>query len=284
LFTSRGFIFFVIKDIPVSNTTRRFTMRRNEKNLKKYDCISDDVKYVGKSVLRLKILEALNEKPQDMKELADGTKLSYSSISSNLHGLELNDMVYRKSNKYYLSNSLGVQMVHILEFKNIVNLLDKFDSIIDGHIVQMIPDQSINELYLLENVCLLESEGVDAYKTYNFIESTLNGADEIQCVLPFYYETFNRKLNGLVRNGGVVEALISDDVFDIYDEKSEIRYVSRFKRKNTFLLLVSNEFMILGFFKDDGNFDQNRLLTSNSSDSVKWAKNLFKNFKKRNVR
>ena len=259
-------------------------MRRNEKNLKKYETISDDVKYVGKSVLRLKILEALNEQPQDMKELAASTRLSYSSISSNLHGLELNDMVYRKSNKYYLSNILDAQMIHIIEFRDIVNLLDKFDSIIDGHIVQMIPEQSINELYLLENADLLESDGVDAYRTYNFIESSLSGVEEVQCILPFYYEAFNRKLNGLVRNGGVVEALISDDVFDIYDEKSDILYFFTFKRKNTFLLLVSDEFMILGFFRDDGNFDQNRLLTSSSSDSIRWAKNLFRNFKKRNVR
>jgi predicted transcriptional regulator len=148
----------------------------------------------------------------------------------------------------------------------------------------MIPEQSINELYLLENADLLESDGVDAYRTYNFIESSLSGAEEVQCILPFYYEAFNRKLNGLVRNGGVVEALISDDVFDIYDEKSDILYFSTFKRKNTFLLLVSDEFMILGFFRDDGNFDQNRLLTSSSSDSIRWAKNLFRNFKKRNVR
>ena len=37
--------------------------------------------------------------------------------------------------------------------------------------------------------------------------------------------------------------------------------------------------MILGLFKDDGYFDQNRLLTSKNDDSIKWANNLYKNFK-----
>ena len=258
-------------------------MSENVKCLKNYGLISDDVKYVGKSVLRLKIIEALYEKPQDMKELTDNTKLSYSSISSNIHGLELKDMVYRKSNKYYLTNSLKLQMAHVLELKDIVNLLDKFDAIIDGHVVDMIPVQSINELFLLENADLLESEGVDAYKTYNFIETALDNIDDVQCVLPFYYENFNKKLNGLVEHEMVVEALVSEDVFPIYDEKSKIRYLSSFDCKNSFLLLAGNDFMILGLFKDDESFDQNRLLTSHSSDSVKWAKNLFGNFKKKNV-
>ena len=37
--------------------------------------------------------------------------------------------------------------------------------------------------------------------------------------------------------------------------------------------------MILGFFKNNGDYDQNRILISSSEKSLKWANNLFKNFK-----
>ena len=40
--------------------------------------------------------------------------------------------------------------------------------------------------------------------------------------------------------------------------------------------------MVLGLFKDDGYFDQNRLLTSKNADAIKWAVNLFENFKNGN--
>lgn len=39
--------------------------------------------------------------------------------------------------------------------------------------------------------------------------------------------------------------------------------------------------MILGLFKDDGYFDQNRLVTSRNKQAIRWAQNLFINFKRR---
>ena len=139
-------------------------MNENKNYLKNYDYVSEDVKFAANSIIRLTILAALLEKPQNMKDLADFTKLSYSSISSTIHGLELKDFVYRESNKYYLSNSLKVIMRHVLELKGAANLLNKLFNMIEGHVVHMIPDKSVNELYMLDNSNLLESGGIDAYK------------------------------------------------------------------------------------------------------------------------
>ena len=47
-------------------------------------------------------------------------------------------------------------------------------------------------------------------------------------------------------------------------------------------MISTDKVMILGLFKDDGSFDQNRLLTSKNEDSIKWGDDLFENFKKEN--
>ncbi len=250
--------------------------------LKNYDSVSEDVKFAANSIIRLKILAALFEEPQNMKDLAVGTKLNYSSISSTLNGLELKDFVYRESNKYFLSNSLKVQMKHILELKDVVNLLNKFFNLVDGHVVEMMPKQSVYELHLLNESNLLESGGINAYNIYDYIEGVLDGAAKVQCILPFYHLDLNKKLNEMVDNHKTVEIMVSHEVFEIYEEKSKIKYLSSFKGKNTFLLIVTDKMMILGLFKQNGQFDQNRLLTSKNKNSIKWAKNLFKNFKKIN--
>jgi predicted transcriptional regulator len=39
----------------------------------------------------------------------------------------------------------------------------------------------------------------------------------------------------------------------------------------------------LGLFKNDGAYDQNRLLVSSSANSINWANDLFENFKKENI-
>lgn len=257
-------------------------MNENKNYLENYDFVSEDVKFAANSIIRLGILAVLFEKPQTMKDLADLTKLSYSSISSTIHGLELNEFVYRESNKYYLSNSLRVIMKHVLELKEVVNLLNRFFNIIEGHVVRMIPNESIVELWMISKSNLLESGGIDAYKIYNFIEGALIDANKVRCILPFYHLDFNRQLNCLIKNGKYVEIIASHEVFEIYEERSQSKYLSSFKGKNNFLLIVTDKMMIFGLFKENGHFDQNRLLTSRNRESIKWANNLFKNFKKRN--
>ena len=257
-------------------------MNENKNYLENYDFVSEDVKFAANSIIRLGILAVLFEKPQTMKDLADLTKLSYSSISSTIHGLELNEFVYRESNKYYLSNSLRVIMKHVLELKEVVNLLNRFFNIIEGHVVRMIPNESIVELWMISKSNLLESGGIDAYKIYNFIEGALIDANKVRCILPFYHLDFNRQLNCLIKNGKYVEIIASHEVFEIYEERSQSKYLSSFKGKNNFLLIVTDKMMIFGLFKENGHFDQNRLLTSRNKESIKWANNLFKNFKKRN--
>lgn len=254
----------------------------NKNYLKNYESVSEEVKHITNSLSRLKILAALHEGPKNMKDLTVDTGLSYSSISSNMHELELKDYVYRESNRYFLSNSMKLQIEGILEFEMIVEILNQFFNILDKHLVEMIPNQSIAELYLLGKASLIESNDVDAYRTYNYIENALRQAKHVKCVLPFYYENFNDLLNSLVESNKSVEAIVFKDILHVFQKKSKVKKLSSFSQNNNFLLISTDKVMILGLFKDDGSFDQNRLLTSKNEDSIKWGDDLFENFKKEN--
>ncbi len=257
-------------------------MIENENYLKNYNSISEDVRYAANSIIRLKILAALYEKPQNVKELASNTNLNYSSISVTIHGLELKEFVHRESNRYYLSNSIKIQMANVLELKEVVNILNDFFNITDGHVIDMIPEDSVSELFLLRNAELMESSGVDAYKINNHILNVLKEAKNARCIMPFYHVEFNKRFNSLIKKGRYVEVIVAADVLGIYEKRSKIKYLSSFKFKNNFLLIVTDKVMIFGLFKDNGFFDQNRILSSQSRDAILWANNLFKNFKKKN--
>ena len=247
----------------------------NEMNLKNYESISDDIKLVSKSLIRLKILATLYENSMNMKEINEKTNLSYSSISSNMHKLELNGYVYREQNKYHLSNDMKLNMGRILEFRQIINLLNEFFNILDCHIVNVIPCESVVELFLLGKANLLESDGVDAYKIYNYIENILKSRQRIKCVLPFYYENFSRLLN----ENEDADLVVHEDVLRIYEKALNRKDITSFNLDNCFLLIVTEDAMVIGLFKEDGAFDQNRILTSKNEECLYWANNLFKNFK-----
>ena len=270
------------KNYKISNTTVVNIVNKNKIYLKNYNPISEDVKFATNSVVRLKIMATLYKEPQNMKSLNESTGLNYSSISSGMHDLELKDYVYRENNKYHLSNRVKFQIKAIIEFDEMMTVLDEFFNILDNHLVEMLPDESVTDLYLLGKASLMEADDVDAFRIYKFIENSLFDANEVKCVLPFYYENFNKKLNGLIRKNKKVEAMIPKNLLTTFELKSRIKKLSTFKGNHNFLLIVSDKIMILGFFKDDGHFDKNRLLVSKNQDSIKWANNLFENFKNKN--
>ena len=250
--------------------------------LDSYNAISEDVKFVSNSLIRLKVLKALYENPSNMKDLSIGTKLGYSSISGILHGLELKNMAYRKSNKYYLVNLLKLQIRNLLEFSVTVNLLEEIFNIVEGHDISKIPKKSVEDMHLLGDCELVESDCVDMDKVFNFIDDTLAQAKSTRAILPIYHESINYRLNDLAVKGKFVEIMVSKSVFDVYGHNSKVRNLSFFNDENNFLLIVTNERMLFGLFRENGFFDQNRLMVSDSQDSLKWANNLFMYFKKRN--
>lgn len=51
------------------------------------------------------------------------------------------------------------------------------------------------------------------------------------------------------------------------------------KHEINLYLAICDTTMNLGLFKNDGSFDQNRILTSNNLKAIKWADDLFENMK-----
>ena len=67
--------------------------------------------------------------------------------------------------------------------------------------------------------------------------------------------------NKSIRNGSLNVHILKDNL-DIY-------------------LLICDNTMNLGLFKNDGSYDQNRILNSDDLESLKWANTLFENIKAR---
>ena len=53
-----------------------------------------------------------------------------------------------------------------------------------------------------------------------------------------------------------------------------------FKKDLSLYLTLCDETMSLGLFKNDGSFDQNRILVSEKENSLNWANELFEHVKR----
>ena len=67
--------------------------------------INNDIRFLAKSEIRLKILNELNKEPNNVRGIVKETKITYSSVSSNIGKLEKNNHIkpflfYLSINKY----------------------------------------------------------------------------------------------------------------------------------------------------------------------------------------
>ena len=67
--------------------------------------IDNDMKFLTKSEIRLKILNELNENPNSVRGLVKETEITYSSISNNISKLEKNDLITKVQNKYQIGRA-----------------------------------------------------------------------------------------------------------------------------------------------------------------------------------
>lgn len=60
--------------------------------------------------------------------------------------------------------------------------------------------------------------------------------------------------------------------------KNEKFNIKTSKPNCKFLLALSRNFILLGLFKDDSTFDQNRLLISNQKKAIEWGNIIFNEY------
>lgn len=257
--------------------------------LNNYEPISTEIKFLPKSLIRLSVLKTLYESPMNMKDINEKTKLNYSAISNTIHTLELAGHIYFENNCYFLSNSMRICIGNILKLGSLMILLDEISPIIQNHVVNELTFDSIYDFHYLKNINLIESDGLNVYKTYEIIEKSIMNSEYVHAILPFSYNDFNDSFNKILKKNICVELIsplnIKNNILRRINSSNDNFTINFFDFDgiNAFLLVCTDKKMMLGFFKDDGSYDQNRLLTSTDDDCIKWANNLFESFKKENI-
>ena len=237
-----------------------------------YD-LNNEIQFLAKSEIRLKIIGELEKNPKTVKELVNTTNITYSSISSNLVKLEERNYVIKKKNKYHLKPLSKIYYRNLMDFKMSVDLITTFDDFWGRHNIDQLTLDSIQNINDLKDSELIKTTPLDIYKTHNtieypqLIENILKNNGKVEIVLP--RNMFSKM---------ILE--INEDIRKPATAKGDLKVYATSKELNLYLTLCDDT-MSLGLFKNDGSFDQNRLLVSSSEKSQKWANNLFTSIKEK---
>ena len=253
--------------------------------------INNDIKFLAKSEIRLKILSELDKKPNNVRGIAKKTSIAYSSVSNNIGKLENHNYITKVENKYYINPMTQVYFKTLMDFKNSVDLVNNYDAFWNKHNLNQLSITSIKRITDLKNSRLIETTPIDIYKTHNTIKNQIMDSKNVRAIFPYLHPEYPDLIENVLKNDGTVELIMPKNILkelmlriDDNVKRKSIRNeklkIYSFKQQIHLYLTICDENMSLGLFKNDGSFDQNRVLVSNDKQSHTWAEELFNHIKR----
>ena len=92
-------------------------MKKENLNMNFQTDIEKDIKFLAKSEIRLKILSELEKEPNNVRGIVKLTKITYSSVSSNIDKLKKNNHITKVNNKYHVTPMTEVYLKSLIDFK-----------------------------------------------------------------------------------------------------------------------------------------------------------------------
>lgn len=258
------------------------------------DSISDitsDIKFLAKSEIRLKILSELYKKPNNVKGIVKNTKITYSSVSSNIGKLEKKNYITKVDKKYHVNPMTEVYFNSIMDFKQSVDLIYNYDSFWNRHNLNQLSIESMKNISNLKNSEIVETTPLDIFKTHNTIKKHIIQSKDVHAIFPYLHPEYPKLIEKVLKNDGCVELIIpkcisKELILRIDDEtrkkaiRTENLKVYDYRKDLNLYLALCDKNISLGLFKTDGSFDQNRILISDNEKSYVWARELFDYVKK----
>ena len=252
--------------------------------------INTDIKFLAKSEIRLKILSELQNSPNSVHELVKKTKITYSSVSSNISKLEQNNYIKKIKSKYYLNPMTEIYFTTLMDFKKSVEVINDYTEFWDKHDLDQINIDSLKNITDLKDSKLIETTPLDIYKTHNTIKDQITNSTSLKAVFPYLHPEYPKLIENILKENGNVELIIPKSIYNAITSSinSKIKQQASAQERLTIYpvdedlkvyLTICDESISFGLFKNDKSFDQNRILICNSDKSKNWAGELFKNIK-----
>jgi len=195
-------------------------------------------------------------------------------------------MVKKVDNSFELSQFGRLKLDSIIDFQNSVIVSNRFEDLLLNHDLSGIPEFLMEEIGVFFDSEMIQSTPVDIYKTHNNFKYLLKESNEILGVSPISHPDYIDLFQDLLKMNVKIYLVLTDDIIkktvntadfrtltsSITNRNLEIR---RFPGDLKVAFTVADNFVSLGFFSDDGTYDQSRDLISKKTEAIDWTKRLF---------
>lgn len=263
-----------------------------KKSLDYYEHVKNDIKFLTASDVRTKIILSLSESDKGLNEFRSELDLQSSSISRALKALEKEDMVFKREDKYFLSGFgkiIGLKLENI--FKS-VHTIKKCEKIWLNHYINGIPSFLIKKMGSFNNSFIIESTHMDIIKPYTYYSEILSKCNKIRAISSIFYYPFLQLYEERFENNAEVEMILTTLILDVVLKTIPLDRLEEMISSGYFKLLeidedvnmqftVTEEFVSIGLFSDEGLYDATMMLISYDADAISWGNELFDHYLKK---
>lgn len=246
----------------------------------------DDVKFLAVSNVRTKILLCLYDGPKRLGYLREATGIASSTLIHGLGQLEKKNLLYRKGDNSHLTAKGKVVLLNMIKLMEKIELLNNQLNFWKNHNLKGIPIKLQKDIDALRDSYLVEVTLDNLEEPFTKYLDLLSDANNMNAVLPVCFSRHTDAIQRILRKGGNVRLVIAEDILNEFVEQFDFSELKKFTKvgnleihvlaeKLEVTCIISDVFVSLGLFFENGVYDASRLLMSHNNDSLEWGNNLF---------
>ena len=262
---------------------------------KNFYCLEDDandLKFLIASKVRMNIIISLHSGPKKFNELNQITGIASTTIAHSLKEMEMKKWIYRKGNISYLTPTGKIIAL------NLIKLMKKFDTFKQqsifwkNHKLDAIPENLQKNIDNLRETFLVEATLDNLDKPFTKYLNLLSDANIMNAVLSICFSGHTDAIHNILIKGCHVKLIVAEDIFKQFIGQFDSSIIKNFIEKGNLEIWISSElleincvvsdtFICIGLFQENGVYDNSRLLMGHHRDSLDWGNELFQYYKKK---
>jgi len=256
--------------------------------------VEENLKFIATSGVRMKMLSSLLERPKTSTELKDEFKIGASTIIHAARDLEREGYIKEEIDGYHLTTIGKIATLKLIEMAKTLYVLKKEKDFWLTHKIEDIPEEFITKFGELQGLRRIKATPTNLLQVLSLYIKIVGKSKVLQGISPVFVSEFSKLVKKLIKKGGKVELVISKDikkpVLDSYQKEVDEEVKKRVKEgmlriweidNVSIAMSVSERFLSIGFFNNDGTYDFTQDLVSYDKEAIEWGRKLFEYYKSR---
>ena len=254
------------------------------------DITSRCVKLVACSDLRRDIVSILVEGKKPLSEIRDRLGVRSSTAIHALRELEKENIILQYEDRDYGLTQIGEIIARkVVDLTDTIDVLKKHEEFWLTHDLSGIPEEFLEKIGLLKDSYLIKIDSLSL--PHKYFTDLLERSTCIKGVSPIFFEDYPNVFSKLIEKGVSIELILTEPVLKRVTELVGENRIKKIKNIKIYLIddvkiafTVTDVFLSIGLFTNDGRYDVTMDLVSESKHALKWGMDLFEYFKKKSRR